>query len=475
MHHQNSRASLKREKEDFRRLVAEMVAEEIKKMRQEQQKGKPNHISCSFHITGFLVGLTKLSDKFVEHVSIMGVSEAIKSKHRLVKILWTIIFVAGLAATGYFVYRILDEYRNDPTATKVGVESETPFYRVVKLRFRLKQFFKVTIVKNANYSFPPVVICLDAWLDARKVFALGLSKEAVEYALRYLMLFEEVGGKVKPSGNHSDVQKQFYKVYNRHNFTSLIQFYKHVAVDVVSDSKNPSEVTYSCTGCEDRKRLEKVVMNRGVCHRIVLKDVDGKLRQSYGLPEIRLRVPDLSAGLVDGKGYWRLFVKPLVRQPINASPFVSIYTQHSHAVRISSSRFDMVYKSKDPCIANDPTARFDDPALNVYSSLSCSLSCVCESYRKLYGCTVLNLDMNFTSPPSDYCNTYYWGKWPKQHVDEESEKREMLNCIDECPHECSTIMYNTMVDVHESKELVAEMVEWNNDSALRVSECLGRA
>jgi hypothetical protein len=51
---------------------------------------------------------------------IVGLKEAADSKHPLVKFIWSILFIAGLVATGFFTYRTAQEYLAEPSATKVS-------------------------------------------------------------------------------------------------------------------------------------------------------------------------------------------------------------------------------------------------------------------------------------------------------------------------------------------------------------------
>lgn len=72
-------------------------------------------------VTKFLFSERSLSVKFREEVPLMGLSDAIKSKHRLVKFFWVVVFLVCFAATSYFLYKIFDEYLHNPTATKVRI------------------------------------------------------------------------------------------------------------------------------------------------------------------------------------------------------------------------------------------------------------------------------------------------------------------------------------------------------------------
>lgn len=64
-------------------------------------------------------GRPTIGQQFVDQVSIMGIADAIKAKSTCLKIAWVIIFVVSLATSSFLVYRVVDEYLQDPTATKV--------------------------------------------------------------------------------------------------------------------------------------------------------------------------------------------------------------------------------------------------------------------------------------------------------------------------------------------------------------------
>lgn len=63
---------------------------------------------------------TPLSERFAEQVSLMGITDAIKTKKPVLKIVWVMVFVAAFTITAYMVYRVIDEYKSEPTATKVS-------------------------------------------------------------------------------------------------------------------------------------------------------------------------------------------------------------------------------------------------------------------------------------------------------------------------------------------------------------------
>ena len=54
----------------------------------------------------------------------MGLSEAIKSKNWCARVAWLLIFLTCVSTAMYFVYRVFDEYLNNPMATKVSIITE---------------------------------------------------------------------------------------------------------------------------------------------------------------------------------------------------------------------------------------------------------------------------------------------------------------------------------------------------------------
>lgn len=64
-------------------------------------------------------GKPPLSERFADQVALMGVVDAIKAKKPGLKVVWLVIFVVAFVITAFLVYRVVDEYRHNPTATKV--------------------------------------------------------------------------------------------------------------------------------------------------------------------------------------------------------------------------------------------------------------------------------------------------------------------------------------------------------------------
>lgn len=284
---------------------------------------------------------------------------------------------------------------------------------------------------------------------------LGLSKEGIEYALRYLITHEDVAtGEIKRSKNVSGIHEEFYNVFHTNNFTSLLEFFKYIALDAVSESEDEREIGFKCTGCVQSERLEKVIIDKTVCYLLKLEEVDARIPLSKGYPVYEIRVPDRSDGIIDQRAYWKLYIGPMVNQFTPRVPYLSIFDQRSHRV----SFYSIIHRlhTHEPCI--EP----DDPKYPNYSSPGCALGCVGVYYRILHGCSVLNLDTNLTRPLKEFCNTYYWERWPvRKHIHQGRMKAFMYACIDRCREECSFPYISTEMDSHLSNDLVREAAEWN--------------
>lgn len=386
-----------------------------------------------------------------------GLTDSIKAKHKVVKLLWLLVFFGGLAAAVFFVYKTFEEYRNEPTASKVSGYAW-------KLLSRACHFFQIGYILKDKYPFPHIVLCVDTWLDTEKALALGLSKEGIQYAFRYLIPFEEVAEQqLKRSKNMSGVEEEFVQVFQKHKFASLKDFFKHIAIDAVLNSNDEREIGFSCSGCQHSEHLEKVIIDKAVCYQLLLDGVDGKFRQSYGLPDFKLRVPDLSQGLLDRKAYWKLYINPLKTQLMADMPYTSIHVNYSHSLRIMSELYGRVPREYDPCVLPNEKA---DP-LTV--GMTCILGCAASYYRILHGCRVLNLDWNHSRPLSDYCNTYQWDRWPSTNADINRTRVLLNKCIGQCRDECDFVWYETTIDYHLSFSLGKEMGQWRNRSGVCIT------
>lgn len=57
---------------------------------------------------------------FITHISITGFKECYQTKHIVVRTLWTFWLLFGFVMTLYFMSVIINDYRSNPTVTKVS-------------------------------------------------------------------------------------------------------------------------------------------------------------------------------------------------------------------------------------------------------------------------------------------------------------------------------------------------------------------
>lgn len=61
-----------------------------------------------------------VSEELADSVTgIIGLREAITTKHKLLKCIWAFLFCVGIGATIFFVYQTIEEYLDEPTMTRV--------------------------------------------------------------------------------------------------------------------------------------------------------------------------------------------------------------------------------------------------------------------------------------------------------------------------------------------------------------------
>lgn len=294
----------------------------------------------------------------------------------------------------------------------------------------------------------------------KKAADLGFSKNAVQYALHYLMRFEDVEqvhqgiDKKKACGSLDEDQKAFLETYHRLKYRTLLEFYNHIALDAIQgDYFNDTAVTFDCKGCPKNTRsLKKVVVDRGVCYEIPLMAETGKLRGSDGLWRLSVQAPDLTEGLIDPKPYWRLYIHTHLGQIQPTAMFLSVDKNSTTAVTISGQRFIVADTADDPC--QKRTNPLESEAV------TCATKCLSEDAARRYGCRVLSLETEaFDRSPTEYCNRCAWQKtFPDSQERTDGNFKE---CLDGCPHECETWMYDGTVDRHASGSIVAKVTKAN--------------
>lgn len=59
-------------------------------------------------------------NSLAESTTIHGLKEVLTENHRLLRPAWVLLFVAAIGSSALFVHKVVREYMDDPTATKVG-------------------------------------------------------------------------------------------------------------------------------------------------------------------------------------------------------------------------------------------------------------------------------------------------------------------------------------------------------------------
>lgn len=312
-----------------------------------------------------------------------------------------------------------------------------------------------------QYSFPPLVLCVDTWLHSEKAFRLGLTQESLHYGLSYLIEVSKLWRDMDHECMSKTAHNEFEEVYYRNRFTDLLDFFNYISLDAVSNVSETSDaqyIKYECYGCKHTS-LSKLIFDQNMCYKIAMENIDGKERQSYGFSKLFIRVPDLSLGLAQRKTYWRLYVNPLTTKLTPAVPFVSIEKGHTHMVRITSERYRVINKPKEPCVekANSKNAN--------YSVLGCTADCMAqEAYARL-NCRIFNLDTDYRRSLKAYCNTYEMVGWnPSTGITSERRveiEKAREKCLAQCIVECEIWKYETVIDAHSSAQLQQEAISEN--------------
>lgn len=283
--------------------------------------------------------------------------------------------------------------------------------------------------------------------------SLGLSLDAVIYSLGYLG--DEVTAEIL---NATRAKAQFLASYERYGYSSLADYYKAVAVDLLATNtldeleQVKGNSSFLCRGCIGTALASKWYFDGQICYRFDLSPQDGESHKSSARRQrlILMKVADLSGGFYQAIADWSLFA---IGEPANldlgyhpGSSLVLVpFTRY--VVRLSAQR---LITSKH---VNTPCAHEETYGAN-YSSETCYARCVTDEDYPPEHCDLFYESVGRGSPspldhPTKFCNAYdipgasYWERleFMDSHLKDDDASGPAAGCTKRCPQKCDRMMY----------------------------------
>lgn len=135
--------------------------------------------------------LKNSSRKFLETISVHGVSRIVKTENSLVKLVWTVMILSSVSFGLYTISRSINDYNRNDVITNIERVTEIPF------------------------TFPAITLCTrdyftkDLYLNG----TLQKSERLIDFSIKYFVDFEESSFKDKTL---STSQLEFFKIPKRY-------------------------------------------------------------------------------------------------------------------------------------------------------------------------------------------------------------------------------------------------------------------
>lgn len=269
-------------------------------------------------------------------MAVIGLKEAMTWENRYLKIVWGLLIVLGLIATGYYAYKNSAEYLDNKILTKVGLE------------------------RRDEYEYPPFVLCPPAFFSYEQAKAMGLSRNVLIYAMGYGSLWNtyvDLGPRGIPRTSVQQVlegspenetllykiahegKMEFISFYQEKNFTSVRDFFELIAFNASSQhmgfiESDPAFMHY-CYDCDEDHPMNgrKLIYDNAICYSFTFNSAT----ENASLRDTRLELVyrDLTDGIADpSRNHWLLGLYSIDDMPsIILSPN-SVYTAKLNAQRM---------------------------------------------------------------------------------------------------------------------------------------------
>lgn len=233
------------------------------------------------------------------------------------------------------------------------------------------------------------MLCPEYWLDAEKALSLGLSLEGLKYSLGYIdrtrlaaLMFKDI----------EKAKLDFETFYIFKNFTSLLEYYRMVSVDLetVYSKRQFSNIHNAVLFSSNESRLiGKYIYGKRMCHVYSLKPAT---LDWFTNNVLTAKIVDKSMGISEGLNGWVFFTEDILKLQLATTiqTYIEAFTKNN--VLIMTERVFAL------------NAESEAKNESVYS---CLALCYNQRFKKKFGCKKFNFCNHFESANFlNYCNYY---------------------------------------------------------------------
>jgi hypothetical protein len=155
-------------------------------------------------------------------VNIDGLEELSSAGSRWERGFWSLILLSNVLLAGFYSYRVIGEFVDNNTATKVSLSQS--LLNSIESSY---VFFALSGLSSASreYSYPPLTLCLSIWMNLSHAREMGLSEDAVKASLKYLNTKHALV-------NDTAAEEELAAFIEKHAYGSLLGFFKAMILDV---------------------------------------------------------------------------------------------------------------------------------------------------------------------------------------------------------------------------------------------------
>lgn len=301
---------------------------------------------------------------------------------------------------------------------------------------------QVKLQKRSEYEYPPIILCHKGWFDVNKALALNLSIDGFKYSLGYWNYRDRLNVE-----NITVARMEFHEMYRQHNFSSLVDYYKAIAMDLQPNfsqqafSMNPSSAYLVRDDHEHHSPPEKVFLPlQSICHRFMLKPMKSRTDLLQEPPSFLLKYIDLTQGLVPVSRNWLLFLDSTANA-MYSWPLI-LKSEHKVILTLRTQRF--INKN----LPNSPCSNLDEKE---YTGAACMAECGNGKQREVYNCQLFWISTGAGNRhPEEFCNSF--DASVMKNVTLKADKWDVImqkvndDCVKKCPHRCNRILYDASLE-----------------------------
>lgn len=296
-----------------------------------------------------------------------------------------------------------------------------------------------------EYEYPKVALCPSAWLDAEKAFSLGLSLDGLLYSMGYINL---IAFNNFYFDNVQQAKDDFLNFYSFHNFTSLLDYFNAISVDLstVYSSSEFNNVSNAVQLSHNGSTfLGKFISAYHICHVYALNPATVNW---FTYNFLTAKLTDKTLGISGGRMGWIISMNEIWNLQLLSTAGIYLEPFTINGIYISTKRV-VALKSNSICTESSDS---ED------AMFSCLARCYNNFYETEFNCKSLHFQtsksalLNKNQNAINFCNFYdkvpngknqtfreFWTSGESYKLSENIIK----NCQPDCPRRCDRIFYES--------------------------------